>query len=113
VATWDDVRAIALGLPEAEESTSYRQPAFKVRGKMFVCMSPHEQGALVLRCDPDERPVILETSPHAFYVTPHYEGHAYVLARLDVAERDELAGRIEDSWLLSAPPTLADSLPRD
>jgi hypothetical protein len=31
-------------------------------------------GALVLRCDPDERPLMLAAQPDLFYVTPHYEG---------------------------------------
>jgi hypothetical protein len=106
VATWDDVRELALALPETEESTSYGWPAVKVRGRAFVSVSPHEPGALVLRCDPDERPLVLESEPSVFYVTPHYEAHAIVLARLDAVTREQLAERLEDSWLLRAPPAL-------
>jgi hypothetical protein len=36
MATWDDVKKLALALPEAEESTTYRKPAFKVQGKVFA-----------------------------------------------------------------------------
>ena len=110
MATWDDVRELALALPEVEESTSYRQPCFKVRGKWFTGMSPSEDGALVLRCDPEEKELILESSPDVFYVTPHYSGWAGVLARLDAIDRAELAIRLEDAWLLSAPKKLADEL---
>jgi hypothetical protein len=45
VATWADVKQLALALPEAEESTTYRKPAFKVAGKVFAWESPHEHGA--------------------------------------------------------------------
>lgn len=105
--TWDDVRELALALPEVEESTSWRQPCFKVRGKWFTGMSPHEEGALVLKGDPDEKQLILESQPDVFYVTPHYEGWAGVLTRLDAIDRDSPRERLEASWLLSAPPKLA------
>jgi hypothetical protein len=110
VATWDDVRAIALALPEVEEGTSYRHPTLRVRGKLFAWLSPHEQGALVLRCDIDERPLMIESRPETYWVTPHYEGSAMVLVHMDTIERDELADRITDSWLLSAPKKLAAEL---
>ena len=37
---WDDVRRIALGLPEAEQGTAYGNDAWKVRGKLFVWERP-------------------------------------------------------------------------
>jgi hypothetical protein len=106
VATWEDVRELALALPEAEESTSYRKPAFKVGGKAFAWESPHEHGALVLRCDALELPFILESDSAAFYVTPHYDGYPMVLVRVDAIDREELSGRLEDSWAIAAPKRL-------
>ena len=107
VATWDDVRTLAAGLPEVEEGTTYRKPALKVRRKAFAWMSPHAD-ALALRVDPGERPFMLESQPDVYYVIPHYEEHAIVLVRLDaVTDEDDLRERIEESWLLAAPPKLA------
>jgi len=110
VATWDDVRATALALPEAEEGTSYGKPAFKVRKKSFAWESPHEYGALVVRVDPDERPLLVESNPAAYYVTPHYDGYPMLLVNLDAIATGELCERIEDSWLLVAPPKLGATL---
>jgi hypothetical protein len=90
MATWDDVRELARELPDAEETTSYRQPALKVAGKLFANMSPR-----------------------VFYVTPHYRDHPLVLVRLDAVARDELRERLVDSWLLRAPPNLVDAYERD
>ena len=111
--TWDDVRALALALPGATEGTLYHKPAFRVTGKAFAWESPHEHGALALRCDIDERPLMIESRPEMFFVTPHYEAHPIVLVRLDGADADELGGRIEDSWFLTAPPRLADAYAAD
>jgi hypothetical protein len=66
-------------------------------------------GALVLRCDPGERPLMIESHPEMFFATPHYDGYPMVLVHLDHADTEELADRIEESWLLAAPKKLADA----
>ena len=112
MAGWDTVRALALSLPEAEEGPTYRKPAYKVRGKTFAWESPHEHGHLVVHVDPDERPLLLETSD-AYFVTPHYETYPMLLIRLDAIAEDDLRERLVDSWLLRAPPRLARTLEVD
>jgi hypothetical protein len=106
VATWDDVRELALALPDVEEGTAWRKLAFRVRGKFFAGESTHEPGALVLRCDPEEQSFMLAASPDVYWVTPHYAGTPYVLVRVEAIDREELAGRLEDSWTLAAPKRL-------
>ncbi len=101
---WDDVRELALALPDVEESTSWGAPSLKVRGRWLAGMSPHKEarGALVIRCDPDERPLMLASRPELFYVTPHYEGaDGYVLVRLEVAAAGEVRERLEDAWQIA------------
>ena len=111
MADWTTVRELARSLPGAEESTTYGKPCFKVKGKLFVWMSPDgaAEGALAVRVDPGELPLFLETAPDRYFQTPHYHGHPILLVRMDVIEPKELAERIEDSWLLRAPKRLADA----
>jgi hypothetical protein len=108
VADWQTVREIAGALPGAEEYTTYGEPAFRVGKKLFVWMSPSREatGALALRVDPDEKPLLIDSSPDVYFETPHYHGHPIVLVRLERIEREELAERIEDAWLLRAPTRL-------
>ena len=106
MASWDDIRALALALPEVEESTSWGKLAFRVRGKWFAGESPHEEGALVLRCDGDERPLMLAARPDLYWTTPHYRDPRYVLVRVEAIDRDELAERLADAWALAAPKSL-------
>jgi hypothetical protein len=61
----------------------------------------------VLRCDHDERPLMIESRPDVFWVTPHYEDYPMVLVHLDAIGRDELLDRVTESWLIAAPPRLA------
>ena len=113
MATWDDVRTLGSELPEVVESTSYGQPALRVRKKWFTGMSPHEEGALVVRVEREERSLMIEARPDVYYLTPHYEGHDLVLMRLDAADRDELRERLIDSWLAAAPKSLVDRVAVD
>ena len=98
MATWADVQRLAAEFDGAEEDTVYRHPAFKVRGKSLVWMSPHEDGALVTRADPDEVALLIGSNPDLYFTTPHYEGYAMVLTRLELATDDDLHDRIEDSY---------------
>jgi hypothetical protein len=107
MATWRDVCELGALLPEVEESTTYRKPALKVRGKVFAWMSPHAD-ALALHVDPDERPLMVASQPEVYYVIPHYAEHAIVLVRLEAVEDfDDLRERVTESWVLAAPPDLA------
>ncbi len=76
VSDWDTVRELAAGLPGVDESTSYGQPALKVKGKLFAWMSPNREapGALALRVDPDEKQPILEAGHGVYFTVPHYDG---------------------------------------
>ena len=57
---------------------------------------------------PTEKPFLLESDPETYFTTPHYEGYPAVLIRLERIERDQLAERIEDAWMLRAPKRVAD-----
>jgi hypothetical protein len=105
VVAWEDVVAVARELPEIEETTSYGRPALKVRGK-FVAAMRSNPDALVVRCDLDEKPLLLESRPDILFETPHYHGWGYMLVRLD-APLDDIREFLVDSWLLAAPKKLA------
>jgi hypothetical protein len=103
--TWDDVARIARALPDAEETTTYGQPCFKVNGRPFV-NTGRVGGSFVTRAPDDERDLLIAALPDVYFVTDHYLGWEAVLVRLDAVDEDELAGRIEDSYAFIAakPP---------
>ena len=109
--TWKDVLAIGRELPETEESTSYGRPSLKVRGKSFVTIRERPD-ALVVRCDGEEKPFLLEGRPDLVFTTPHYDGYPYLLVRLD-APLEEVRELVLDSWLLLAPKRLAAQIADD
>lgn len=50
--------------------------------------------------------VRFRVKPHAFFSTPHYDGHPYVLVRLEAVDPVELAELLEDAWRIWAPKRL-------
>jgi len=110
---WETVRELGFAYPEVEESTSYGQPGLRVRRKLFAWMSPSETGALCVRVDPDEKALLLESNPDAYFTTPHYANYPAVLIRFEHIGRKALAERIEDAWLLRAPKRVVDQFLRN
>ena len=94
---------IGTGLPEVETGTSYGTPALKVKGKL-ICRLRTDPDALVVRViDLADREALLQGQPDVIFTTPHYDGHPYVLVRLDAVARDQLAELLEDAWRIRAP----------
>ena len=79
------VEAIGRTLPDVEVTTTWGQPALKVRGKMFACIASNksaEPDTLVVMMDFADRDALLEDDPETYYLKEHYVGYPCVLVRL-------------------------------
>ena len=95
--TFDTVREISQTLPGAEESTSYRTPAFKVKGKLFA--RQHQDGeSLVIAVDFAAREEMMNAAPEKFYITDHYLNYPYMLVRMSKVNADELRDLLMGAW---------------
>lgn len=104
--TWSDVVAIGLSLPEVEESTSYRTPSLKVKGKSFARLRVEAEGGLVVLCSLEEKEALLASRDPAYYTTPHYDGYGAILIDLTKADPEQLRELLTEAWLLKAPAKL-------
>jgi hypothetical protein len=122
VPDWDDVARLALSLPETEESTSYGNVAWKVRGKGFVWERPLGKSDLkalgdnaplpgpILGAyvdDLGEKEALLAEGNDALFTIPHFDGFPAVLVLLDRIDLDRLEEIIVEAWLVRAPKRLA------
>jgi hypothetical protein len=104
--TFDEVRELALKLPETVESTAYGTPCFRIRKRLFARL--REDGStLVVPVDPLEREALLADPSGVYFITPHYQDHAYVLVRIEDADPGELWELLVEAWLERAPKRLA------
>lgn len=104
MATEDDVRRIALALPETTEKPWYGSPGFRVKDKGFLRIRSEAEGGLVVFAESlEDKELLLASDAEKFFTTPHYDGYPTVLVNLPAVELDELTELITDSWLVKAP----------
>src|ERR1700693_3241473 len=104
MATENDVRRIALSLPEVSEKPWYRTPGFRVEDKGFLRIRSEAEGGLVVFvADLGEKEALLASDPKKFFTTPHYDGYATVMVHLPAVGVKELRELIIESWCLKAP----------
>jgi hypothetical protein len=100
--TYEELKAIALALPETVEGSSYGKPSFLSFGK-FLTRLRREDNSLVLHCTFDEREMLMEAEPQTFHLTPHYKDYPCVLARLETVDPGTVRSFLERRWRQIAP----------
>src|SRR3954454_2195367 len=123
VASFDDVRRIALALPETAEAISRENRHWRVKDKNFVWERPLRRSDLDALGDaaPDgpilgvrvehlgAKEALLASDPDVYFTTPHFDGYAAVLVRLERIDLGELEDVIVEAWLSRAPKRLAQA----
>jgi hypothetical protein len=124
MATWDDVRRIALALPETSEQvrdTSSWRVRSGGKDKGFIWERPLRKGDLVALGDaapdgpilaarvPDVgvKEALIADDPAVYFTTPHFDGYPAILVRLPEIDLSELTELITEAWLAQAPKRLA------
>jgi hypothetical protein len=121
MATQDDVRRIALSLPETVEGEDHF--AFSVRNKSKLkgfawvwleriepkkARVPQSEVLDVRVANLDEKATLLSMDADVFFTEPHYNGFPAVLVRLAAVELDLLEELIRQAWRCQAPKALVN-----
>jgi hypothetical protein len=108
--TAEDVRRIALALPETKEKLAWGMPTFRVRERIFASLA-EDDASIGVKCPIEERTELIAAEPEKFFLRPgHDDNSAWLrvrLAALDDAE--ELEAILLDAWRLTAPRRLAQA----
>ncbi len=122
MATWDDVRRVALALPETQErSSTAGNLDWQVRGRTFAWERPLRRADLAAlgEAAPDgpilatgvedvgAKEALIAEDPAVYFSTPHFDGYAAILVRLDAIDAGELEDLLAEAWLTKAPKRLA------
>jgi hypothetical protein len=102
----DDVRRLALTLPEACESAHMNRPDFRVRSKIFATLHPDEQRAVVKLTVHDQQ-IRVEAEPLVFAPVSGKWG-LQGWTNIDLAHSDEvtLKSALLAAWSAVAPKRL-------
>ena len=95
--TYEQVRQLALALPDVTDGQAYGGPSLPVERKFLGRLRENGE-TVVLKVAPAERERLLADAPDAFFLTAHYRDHPLVLVNLLAAERGCLARLIEQAW---------------
>lgn len=120
MATWDDVRRLALALPETGERTSRGSLSWTVRDKGFVWERPLRKVDLATlgetapdgpilgarTADEGVKFALVADDPDVYFTIPHFNGYPAVLVRLDRIDAEELDELVREAWLARAPTRL-------
>jgi hypothetical protein len=121
MATWRDVRRLALALPETSESTSRGTATWAVSGKSFAWERPLRAADIaalgaaaptgpilgIRTPDLELKDVLLASDPNVFFTTPHFDGYPAVLIRLGAIPAARLKAVLVEAWLARAPKRVA------
>jgi hypothetical protein len=121
VASWEDVRRLALALPETSERRSRDRLQWRVKDKLFVWERPLRPKEIeALGAGAPEGPILgarvehlgakealLADDPSVFFATPHFDGYPAILVRLEQIGGAELEEVVTEAWLVRAPTRLA------
>ncbi|WP_328330347.1 hypothetical protein OHA70_08495 [Kribbella sp. NBC_00382] len=119
MADQDDVRRIALALPEVRESDdtfAFSVPnKGKDKGIAWIWMrrdapkQPRipEPEVLAIRVNGNtEKQALLAADPTKFFTEPHYNGFPAILVRLPTITPEELTELLTEAWRTQAPKAL-------
>jgi hypothetical protein len=106
LATFEDVRRIALGLPEAEEVLTWGTDiTFRVRGKIFAIGG---EGAEVvsIKASLEAQQDLLALDSGTFSKAAYTGRYGWVNVRLDGIGESHLRELLENAWRQTAPKRL-------
>jgi hypothetical protein len=110
MTTFEDVRTIALGLPEVEERVTWETDiTFRVRDKIFAIGGEGSSGVSI-KASLEQQAELLEMDPETFAKSAYVGRFGWVTVQLERVDRPLLESLLRDAWRRTAPKKLAAAL---
>jgi hypothetical protein len=109
--TFQDVRSIAMRLPEVEEHVTWGTDVnFRIRNKMFV-IGGEEAERVSVKANLVAQAELLDLDPETFASAPYVGRFGWVTVNLARVELPMLEGLLRDGWRSTAPAKLRGLVP--
>jgi hypothetical protein len=107
--TFNQLRVMCLGLPEAEERETWGEATFRVRDRIFA-MGSSDGGFASIKASLDDQSGLVAMDPKTFAVSAYTGRYGWVRVRLATLS-PELARRlVTNAWKRTAPKRLIAKL---
>jgi hypothetical protein len=93
-----DARRLLLDLGNVAEGLSYGQPSFLVNGRFFARFRDNDTVVVLQLASIDDREVLIQIDPEAFFFTDHYRNYPAVLIRLANVVPSLFADVVRKAW---------------
>jgi hypothetical protein len=102
----DEIRALALALPEAAEADHHGIPSFRVRGKIF-CTLHTAQPRMMVKLDPEDQANLAAGHPGVIEPVPGYWGRkGSTFVAYEKADSALIETLLAMAWTNAAPAKL-------
>lgn len=102
MSSGEDLREIALSLPEASERETWNSATFRVRDKIFVIMSGDGMGASI-KATRDEQTALLAEDPETFTYPAYVGQHGWIGVDVKRIGPEHLRELVTEAWRMTAP----------
>ena len=110
MTTFDDVRRIALALPEAEERLTWETDiTFRVRDKIFA-IGGEGADRISVKAGLETQAELIELDPGTFAKSAYVGRFGWITVDLDRVDPDLLVSLLREAWRRTAPKRLAATL---
>jgi hypothetical protein len=107
--TNDDLRKIALALPEVQEKLTWETDiTFRVRDKIFAIMGETGSSASI-KATLEAQQALIASDPQTFSASAYTGRFGWTTVDLARVDPDELHELVEDAWRRTAPKKLVAS----
>jgi hypothetical protein len=111
VAAFDDVRSIALGLPETAEVVTWGTDiTFRV-GKKIFAIGGDGSDRVSVKATPAAQADLIDRDPQAFASAPYVGRFGWVNVDLRRIDKETLRTLLVEAWRQTAPKRLAARFP--
>ncbi|GAB2555666.1 MmcQ/YjbR family DNA-binding protein [Kribbella endophytica] len=120
MADQDDVRRLALALPEVTENDDRFAFSIGKKGIAWVWLErpapkaprvPNPSVLAIRVAGESGKQDLLAADPTKFFTEPHYNGFPAILVHLNAVDEAELRELLTDAWRLQAPKPLVKQHP--
>ena len=112
MATFDDVRRIAMALPETAEVLTWGTDVTFRIGKKIFAIGGDGVTHVSIKASLESQSDLVYRDPDTFAPAPYVGRYGWISVELDRIDVTELATLLRQAWRMTAPKQLVASVPR-